>query len=321
MTKKTAKGQLQVLPIVFAILATTALAVNITMNQTSTGLVTIHKTIEETASIEIWANTTIEIINQGYIKALLLLDNKTALYDQEIEFYLDNLSIGKVLTNTEGYAIININSSGVIKAVFTGNDNIYLNPSYSEREIKVVEEIPDKTDASNTTEENITVDNTAPRYSLLGANNTNPKKGDTVEFQAFWEDDFSLDKWIFSWNYSGSWQNETYDFVSSYVKGTQLLTSSGWKSFENLDYEDRIATLNNGKIEWKNPLKIITRSYEGDIYKIDGNVELFVTSGHKIYARIDNLADRIARSIEGLVSGLKIEDFEFIDIESLRNIP
>ncbi len=134
---KVQKGQIQVLPLVFVVLATTALAVNITMNQTSTGLVTGFadnqtRLLEATAQIELWAGTEIEIsVVNSSIKALLLLDNGTALQDQELLFYINESFIGTAITDNEGTAVFDTNLTGTVKAVFPGDSALYLNPSSS----------------------------------------------------------------------------------------------------------------------------------------------------------------------------------------------
>ena len=68
-----------------------------------------------------------------------------------------------------------------------------------------------------------------PVYTVFGVDSSIHTVGDAAHFFAFWQDDFGLNEWIFSWNASGNWENESYSFVSSYDENTQILTRLGWK--------------------------------------------------------------------------------------------
>ncbi|MBI5871497.1 hypothetical protein HZB88_00220 [archaeon] len=175
-------------------------------------------------------------------------------------------------------------------------------------EISLNETIP-------TTDENITIqDSVPPIYSNFRVNNANPKKDEAVEFSVLWQDDFGLDKWIFSWNASGGWENETYSFVSSYDDKTQILTKQGWRYLKDLNYKDEIATLHGEKIEWQKPLRIITLPYNNGVYRINGEIDLLVTPDHEVYARVDNPISFLLNRIKDFFFGINVEDFEFIDI-------
>jgi hypothetical protein len=93
-----------------------------------------------------------------------------------------------------------------------------------------------------------------PFYSNFGSNATEAKVGDAVSFFAFWQDDSGLNEWTFSWNASGTWENESYSFVSSYDENTQILTRLGWKYLKDLSYEDEVAVLKDGRIDWEKPI-------------------------------------------------------------------
>jgi len=156
----------------------------------------------------------------------------------------------------------------------------------------------------NETIENISVnDTTPPTYSEFGVSDAHPEEGDVIEFYAFWHDDFGLDEWVFSWNAFGTWQNETYSFVSSYDDQTQILTKKGWIYLKDLDYDDEVATLYDQEIAWEKPLKIISLPYDNGIYRIDGKIDLYVTPGHKIYGRIDNVVSYAQNRLKDLIHG------------------
>jgi hypothetical protein len=89
--------------------------------------------VEKTMTV--YANTSIGLVLiDNYVQARLELDNGSAIRNQSIEFFIDNTSIGSLLTNSSGYAVIELNLSGVLKAVYSGSG--YFNPSHSIKEIK-----------------------------------------------------------------------------------------------------------------------------------------------------------------------------------------
>ncbi|MEM7826499.1 MAG: Hint domain-containing protein, partial [Candidatus Aenigmatarchaeota archaeon] len=160
----------------------------------------------------------------------------------------------------------------------------------------------------------VELDTLAPSYSFFGASKEKAKVGEEVEFFAFWQDDFGLDKWVFSWNSSGSWENESYTFISSYDEETKVLTRQGWKYFKDLSYEDEVAVLSSGKIKWEKPLRIVAIPYDDGIYKINGEIDIYVTPNHKVFARIDYPIDFVRR-IKDFLFGVDLKEFKFIEVE------
>lgn len=66
----------------------------------------------------------------------------------------------------------------------------------------------------------------------------------------------------------------------------EILTSTGWKFFKQLTYEDKIATLSKeGNLVYDYPLKLLYfPDFEGEMYKIKNqNIDLNVTSNHRMY--------------------------------------
>ncbi len=87
----------------------------------------------------------------------------------------------------------------------------------------------------------ITNDVTPPTYTNLLLNNTSPKKNESVLFGALWVDALSvLSHYIFSWNNSGSWVNDTpITFVGNWsyqYQGTYNSSVVGSLDFDSWNY-------------------------------------------------------------------------------------
>lgn len=71
-----------------------------------------------------------------------------------------------------------------------------------------------------------------------------------------------------------------------YDKETEVLTSSGWKYFKDVNYEDSIMTLNenNNTIEYHIPNDIVSYKYTGKMYRLSNRgIDLKVTPNHNLY--------------------------------------
>ena len=71
-----------------------------------------------------------------------------------------------------------------------------------------------------------------------------------------------------------------------YDEETEILTLDGWKHFNDLVYEDRVATLNadTNRLEYHNPIRIIKRFYKGKMYRLKTSaVDLLVTKNHNLF--------------------------------------
>lgn len=74
--------------------------------------------------------------------------------------------------------------------------------------------------------------------------------------------------------------------LSCYDGETELLTESGWKKFDDVQYNDKICTLNSttGLLEFEQPIKIMNYDYAGKMYKLKTKrVDLFVTPNHNLF--------------------------------------
>ena len=56
---------------------------------------------------------------------------------------------------------------------------------------------------------NVSIDTYPPTYNSTSISNQFPERGDNVSFNALWTDMSLLDSWIFSWNASGPWVNDS----------------------------------------------------------------------------------------------------------------
>lgn len=72
-----------------------------------------------------------------------------------------------------------------------------------------------------------------------------------------------------------------------YTPDHDVLTEKGWKNITELEYSDKIATLNEQhEIEYHNPTNIVSFDHDGDVIEIDTNqVSLCVTPNHNLYVK------------------------------------
>ena len=63
-----------------------------------------------------------------------------------------------------------------------------------------------------------------------------------------------------------------------YDKETQILTESGWKYFKDLDFTDKVMTLNKNKIVYEKPIKLIKQKYTGNMIRYNSkNLDFSIT--------------------------------------------
>ena len=78
-------------------------------------------------------------------------------------------------------------------------------------------------------------------------------------------------------------------FMEAFVKGTQLLTSRGWKNIEDVVEDDLVAQFDpkSGRINFVSP-QIVPSHYEEEIYEIateSGRARQIVSGGHRVMVR------------------------------------
>lgn len=67
---------------------------------------------------------------------------------------------------------------------------------------------------------------------------------------------------------------------------TEALTSNGWKFVKDLQMTDKIAVLENDKLEYINPVGIYNRDYNGQMYSLTSTyVNFCVTMDHQMYVK------------------------------------
>lgn len=79
-----------------------------------------------------------------------------------------------------------------------------------------------------------------------------------------------------------------YDPPYCYDGDTDVFTDSGWKHFDDLTYDDYLATLNTetNMLEYQKPLEIIKSRYKGEMISIDSqSINLLVTPNHKMWVK------------------------------------
>ncbi len=232
--KSNVRGQSQLLiPLLVILTSTIVLAVNATFNLTNNSSLTgnflsIQQSEENNFSIEVWANTSLTLeSNQIDVKALLFLDNGTILEGQEIKFYLNDTIINSSFTDSTGSVEISFNSTGALKAVFDGNDSLFLNPSESVlnfEAINVVNETielnvtKNETNATeNETEENKTI--TKPSIISFGLSKDSIFVKQSLIIYALVENASMVIFEINSTNYTATFDGTQYVFNFTGKKG------------------------------------------------------------------------------------------------------
>ena len=152
--KSSAKsGQSQLLiPLLIFISSAMVFATNITLNMTNGTVVTGDFLITSNYSdnfsfpVEVYANTYIGLnADESIVQVYLSMDNETRIENQQIVLYLNGSAFGRELTNSEGLAEFVVPEGDYeIKAVFEGNDSLFLNPSEIE-----IEKLANETNVSD----------------------------------------------------------------------------------------------------------------------------------------------------------------------------
>jgi hypothetical protein len=159
-TSKTGQTELVVTALFIILLSGAVIAQNVT-NMSITGDIILNPqpenatnesahVVEVTKSIDVFANSILEIsVNSSevfenesiLVKANLRLDDGSLLANQNVEFFLDGVSLGVVLTDSSGMAsmeyVLPAGTDGekIIKANFAGYD--YINPSSAEIQLNI----------------------------------------------------------------------------------------------------------------------------------------------------------------------------------------
>jgi len=160
MKSRVKPGQSQLLiPLLIVITSAVVFAANTTFNMINSSfndsnlsltgnlLGITNQTYTQTASfpIEVWADTFIEVVlEKKSIKASLILDNKTPVSGEILDFYVNGDLVDSIVTNELGFAILDFKSEiSDLKVMFKGSSSLFLNPSEFEMEtgLNITEEM------------------------------------------------------------------------------------------------------------------------------------------------------------------------------------
>lgn len=70
----------------------------------------------------------------------------------------------------------------------------------------------------------------------------------------------------------------------------EVLTLAGWKFYDSITLDDKVACLVNDELVYEHPLELLHYpDHIGDMYEItNDDVDLYVTSGHRMYVSVDD---------------------------------
>jgi len=75
-------------------------------------------------------------------------------------------------------------------------------------------------------------------------------------------------------------------FIGCYDRKTEILTSNGFKFFKSLTMNDRVATMENGFLKYRKPLKIFKYTFNGKMLHFKArHVDLVTTLEHNMYVK------------------------------------
>lgn len=75
-----------------------------------------------------------------------------------------------------------------------------------------------------------------------------------------------------------------FDKVHCLTPDHEVLTSNGWKPIPEVTLEDKVATLQDGKVVYANPINTFTYDYTGPMYQVKSQqVDLVTTPNHKMW--------------------------------------
>lgn len=84
--------------------------------------------------------------------------------------------------------------------------------------------------------------------------------------------------------YCNSLTMEKPNDVHCYAEDTEILTSTGWKLFGDIDCEDKVAQWDNNEISFVKPLGIVWQDYSGKMVSIKNKVmDQLVTPNHRVF--------------------------------------
>lgn len=115
-------------------------------------------------------------------------------------------------------------------------------------------------------------------------------------------------KGLFIWDISLLVDKRTNTFYFGefcFDKDTEVLTESGWKTYQDLSLSDKVLSLNpnNQKLEWKPITRIVLKHHKGEMVKIN-TLDALVTPDHLWWLFNDGKVKRVrAKDLKNLPNG------------------
>ncbi|MEM5872540.1 MAG: hypothetical protein QXD55_01630, partial [Candidatus Aenigmatarchaeota archaeon] len=243
----------------------------------------IVQTQEKSFSVEVLANTVLSLeIEESNAKALLLLDNGTALEGKEVKFYLNESFIGSNLTDSQGIAYFFVNSSGILKAVFEGSE--YLNPSEALAETVI--------------KENESINLIKPLITSFGLSKDFIYENESLMIYALIENASQVIFEISSQNYSALFNGTHYLLEFSNFAGTYIFSKIYASDvFGNFDVKEANLTFEIKPILEKE----IEIKLNKKFFKLGEKIDIDVLLSNRIFNLLEN-----EKKIQGFLKRFKI---------------
>lgn len=82
---------------------------------------------------------------------------------------------------------------------------------------------------------------------------------------------------------------EVGDKCACFDDTTSALTENGWKNIKDITLEDKIATLQDGKLVYEYPINTFVYDYKGKMYNLESQqIDVFTTPNHNMYVKKRN---------------------------------
>ena len=190
---------------------------------------TYNSTLVENTSFEIGKNVTIRDNathpnGANYVDSALI----TIIHPNQTVM-VNNNSMTNISAITNGYTYeYNYTIPDELNSIGTWNVHIYANSTFG------------VWDSNSTSFE--TYETVSPNWTNLNASNNNPEISEYVNFSCYWQDNYNLSEWIFSWNATGEWTNvttETFSGTGNWSNTTQQIPGAaagktiGYKFYAN----------------------------------------------------------------------------------------
>ena len=152
-------------------------------------------------------------------------DSESPIADYVVNFYNSTGLIGTSTTNSTGWATVNYTDESPGTETLTCNITSNITRFY-------------KTNSNNYATQQLTTQETTPPYYTTINGPSSAHKGDSINLNVYWHDNFALNNATLSVNSTGSWSNES------------SISLSGVDDWANFSYQIP-TSINPGTLEWK----------------------------------------------------------------------